>query len=152
MTGRWSAGCSSSSVANRKPNSPGIFINSCFSTKKQLNILTTDSMMPDSNVHHSAHWQELDEWRKKIDAIDRQLSTLLCERLHCAENISSLKSQIGEEVLQPEREKEVLNNVLNHTDSPLKSHALEKIYRCIIEETRMFQHEWKSSQSNLHSR
>ncbi len=109
-------------------------------------------MKSDSTVHHTAHWQELDNWRKKIDAIDQQLSALLCERLRCAENISSLKAQIGEQVLQPEREKEVLNNVLNQTDSPLQSHALEKIYRCIIEETRMFQHEWKSTQPNLHSR
>jgi len=108
-------------------------------------------MMSDRTDNTTAHWQELDEWRKKIDALDQQLSTLLCERLHCAQNISFLKSRIGEQVLQPEREKEVLNNVLNHADSPLKSQALEKIYRCIIEETRLFQQEWKSSQSDIKS-
>ena len=106
-------------------------------------------MMPDSPVNNSAHWQELDEWRKKIDALDRELSALLCERLNCAQNIISLKSRIGEQVLQPDREKEVLSNVMSHADSPLKFHALDKIYRCIIEETRLFQHEWKSSQDNL---
>jgi chorismate mutase len=110
-------------------------------------LLTTVIMMSESTVcSNKAHWQELDEWRKKIDAIDQQLSTLLCERLLCAQNISSLKSRIGEQVLQPEREKEVLSNVLSHADSPLKSHALEKIYRCIIDETRLFQHEWKNNQ------
>ena len=109
-------------------------------------------MMSDSNVNNTAHWQELDEWRKKIDAIDQQLSALLCVRLHCAQNISSLKSRIGEQVLQPEREKEVLQNVLSHADSPLKSHTLEKIYRCIIEETRLFQHEWKNSQPEIPQR
>ncbi len=109
-------------------------------------------MMSESTVRsNKAHWQELDEWRKKIDAIDQQLSSLLCERLNCAQNISSLKSRIGEQVLQPEREKEVLNNVLNHADSSLKSHALEKIYRCIIDETRLFQHEWKNNQSGSKS-
>lgn len=107
--------------------------------------------MSDSTVNNRANRQELDEWRKKIDALDQQLSSLLCERLHCAQNISFLKSRIGEQVLQPEREKEVLNNVLNHADSPLKSSALEKIYRCIIEETRLFQHEWKSSQQDIQS-
>jgi chorismate mutase len=105
--------------------------------------------MSNSTVNNTAHRQELDEWRKKIDVIDQQLSTLICERLHCAQNISALKSRIGEQVLQPEREKEVLNNVLNHADSPLKSLALEKIYRCIIEETRLFQHEWKSRQQGI---
>ena len=105
--------------------------------------------MSDSTVNNRANRQELDEWRKKIDALDQQLSSLLCERLHCAQNISSLKSRIGEQVLQPEREKEVLNNVLIYADTPLKSSTLEKIYRCIIEETRLFQHEWKSSQQGI---
>jgi chorismate mutase len=103
-------------------------------------------MISDSTVDHTAHWQELDEWRKKIDALDQQLSALLCERLDCAQNISALKLRIGEQVLQPQREKVVLSNVLNHADSPLKAHALEKIYRCIIEESRLFQQEWKSKQ------
>ncbi|MBV5303369.1 MAG: chorismate mutase [Chlorobium sp.] len=104
--------------------------------------------MSDNSLNHTVHWQELDEWRKKIDAIDQQLSSLLCERLDCAQNISALKSRIGEQVLQPEREKAVLNNVLNHADSPLKSSALEKIYRCIIEESRLFQHEWNNNQQD----
>ena len=98
------------------------------------------------------NWIELEEWRKKIDAIDHKLSGLLCERLNCAQNISSLKQQIGEEVLQPAREKEVLTNVMNQADSELKAGALEKIYKCIIEETRLFQHEWKSEQQPFSSR
>ena len=107
--------------------------------------------MTHSTINNTAHWQELDAWRKKIDAIDRQLSTLLCERLHCAQNISSLKSQIGEQVLQPEREKEVLQNVLVHADSPQTAYTLEKIYRCILEESRHLQHEWKNSQPGIPS-
>ena len=85
----------------------------------------------------------LDDWRKKIDAIDLKLSALLCERLHCAENISALKAEIGEQVLQPEREKEVLGNVLGRASSELQTRTLENIYRCIIEETRLFQYKWK---------
>lgn len=108
--------------------------------------------MSDNNANRDNHWHELEEWRKKIDAIDHQLSNLLCERLNCAQNISSLKQRIGEEVLQPAREKEVLTNVLNQADSELKSGALEKIYKCIIEETRLFQHEWKNDQQTLSSR
>jgi len=95
--------------------------------------------MPDNSINNTANWQELDEWRKKIDSLDKELSSLLCERLECAKQISSLKSKIGVQVLQPEREKAVLHNVLNLSDSPLKSHALEKIYRCILEESRLFQ-------------
>ena len=102
--------------------------------------------MANNSLTHTANLRELDEWRKKIDSIDMTLSTLLCERLDCAKNISSLKSKIGEQVLQPEREKEVLHNVLSHSDSPLKLQALEKIYRCIIEESRLFQQELTNNQ------
>lgn len=108
--------------------------------------------MSENNVNKDNHWLELEEWRKKIDSIDHRLSNLLCERLNCAQNISSLKQRIGEEVLQPAREKEVLSNVLNQADSELKAGALEKIYKCIIEETRLFQHGWKNEQQTLSSR
>ncbi len=97
-------------------------------------------------------WLELDEWRNKIDSIDHQLSNLLCERFDCARNISLLKQQIGEEVLQPEREKAVLEHVLSQADSALKTAALEKIYKCIIQETRLFQHEWKNEEQALSSK
>jgi len=107
--------------------------------------------MSDSTSSNTSYRHELDEWRKKIDAIDQQLSSLLCERLHCAQNISALKSQIGEQVLQPEREKEVLNNVLTHADSPMITYTMEKIYRCIIEETRLYQDEWKKNQPGIHA-
>ena len=108
--------------------------------------------MTDRTIINNAQWQELDAWRKKIDAIDHQLSSLLCERLHCAQHISSLTSRIGEQVLQPEREKEVLHNVIIHADSPETAYTLEKIYRCILEESRLLQHEWKNSQADIHSR
>jgi len=111
-------------------------------------LLTAVIMMSDNHLNKAAHWQELDEWRKKIDALDQQLSSLLCKRLDCAQSISALKLRIGEEVLQPEREKEVLDNVLSHADSPLKSNALEKIYRSIIEESRLFQYAWKNNQQD----
>ncbi|MEI6848242.1 MAG: chorismate mutase [Chlorobiaceae bacterium] len=107
--------------------------------------------MSNCTVNNTAYSQELDEWRKKIDVIDQQLSVLICERLNCAQNIISLKSKIGEQVLQPNREKEVLNNVLKHADSHLKSFTLEKIYHCIIEESRLYQHEWKNHKPNIHT-
>jgi chorismate mutase len=108
--------------------------------------------MTSGSSDNTDHRLEIDEWRKKIDAIDLQLASLLCERLHCAQNISSLKSMLGEQVFQPEREKEVLYNVMNHADTPLVAQALEKIYRCILEESRLLQQEWKSFQKESASR
>jgi len=114
--------------------------------------LTDSCMMSDSSNSTNDHWRELETWRKQIDSIDRQLSDLLCQRLHCALNIIEVKSRIGENVLQPEREKEVLSNVLSQVGSPMIAHAIERIYRCIIEESRLFQHEWKSEQQSPASR
>jgi monofunctional chorismate mutase len=105
-------------------------------------------MTTDTPSGHEAEWRELDQWRKKIDSIDRELTTLLGERLDCAEKISALKSLMGAEVLQPEREKEVLHNVLERAGSEEKSHTLANIYRCILEESRLFQHAWKNRAGN----
>lgn len=104
--------------------------------------------MSESSFSNAGYWQELEAWRKKIDGIDRQLAALICQRLQYARNISVLKSRIGEQVLQPEREKEVLCNVVNQADSIQKASALKNIYRSIIEESRVFQLEQKSGDSS----
>ncbi len=108
--------------------------------------------MPDRSAIPNDHRRELDEWRGKIDAIDRQLATLLCQRLRYAGNISAVKSRIGETVLQPEREKEVLANVLAMVETPLMGPAIERIYHCILNESRLLQHEWNSEKQSLSSR
>lgn len=104
--------------------------------------------MSESCAKNNDHWRELEEWRGKIDEIDRQMVALLCQRLRFAGNISAVKSKIGENVLQPEREKEVFSNVLSQTDSPLMRLALERIYHCILNESRQFQQECKEGEPN----
>ncbi|TCD48189.1 chorismate mutase [Chlorobium sp. N1] len=101
-------------------------------------------MTTDTPSGHEAEWQELERWRKRIDSIDRELTALLDERLDCAGRISALKSVMGEEVLQPEREKEVIHNVIERAGSEEKSRTLVNIYRSILEESRLFQHGCKN--------
>lgn len=108
--------------------------------------------MSENRAMNNDHWRELEEWRGKIDEIDRQVAALLCQRLQFAGNISSVKSRMGETVLQPEREKEVFINVLGHADSPAMSQALERIYHSILNESRLFQQECKDGQQNHTSR
>jgi chorismate mutase len=105
--------------------------------------------MSERSSTNNDHWRELEEWRGKIDEIDRQMVTLLCQRLMFAGNISAVKSRIGETVLQPEREKEVFNNVLSQASSPLMSQALERIYHCILNESRQYQQDCKEGQQDL---
>lgn len=104
--------------------------------------------MSESSAINNDHWRELEEWRGKIDEIDRQLVPLLCQRLSYAGNISAVKSKIGETVLQPEREKEVFSNVRSHAPSPMMNQALERIYHCILNESRHYQQECKKAQQN----
>jgi chorismate mutase len=108
--------------------------------------------MPDSSSNNNDHRRELDDWRGKIDAIDQQLAALLCERLRHAANIIAVKSRLGETVLQPEREKEVLGNVLALAETPQMARALEQIYHSILHESRIFQHELSSEQQSIPSR
>lgn len=108
--------------------------------------------MADSSPNNHDQRRELEEWRGRIDDIDRQLAALLCQRLGFAGNISAVKSRIGETVLQPEREKEVLGNVLAMAESPMMAVALERIYNCILNESRKYQHQRQEEQQGQPSR
>ncbi len=51
----------------------------------------------------------LQDWRRRIDEIDRKLVELLNERSRCALEIGKLKQAANLPLYQPEREKEVLD-------------------------------------------
>ena len=53
----------------------------------------------------------LDDLRKDIDRVDEVLVRLLNERARCVCEIGRLKKELGIEIYQPEREKEVLQHV-----------------------------------------
>ncbi len=52
--------------------------------------------------------ESIEDWRRRIDEIDRQLVELLNERARCAIEIGRLKRAVGLPLYQPDREKEVL--------------------------------------------
>ena len=74
----------------------------------------------------------LDELRKKIDAMDHDLIRLLNERTEIALEIGKLKRSRGEEVYVPAREKEVLDRVSTLNEGPLKAESMQAIYREIM--------------------
>ncbi|NTW48343.1 MAG: chorismate mutase [Chlorobiales bacterium] len=92
--------------------------------------------------------EELEWWRKQVDRIDAELALLLGKRTRCAQEIIRIKQQTGQQILQRDREKEVIQHVLSQPHEPLPSHSLERIYMCIMEETRNFQHHRVSSEGN----
>ena len=78
----------------------------------------------------------IDEWRIKIDEVDRKIVTLLNERSRYADEIGKIKEKLGLEAYSPEREKEVLRNVMQTNSGPLTSAALRRLFERIIDESR----------------
>jgi chorismate mutase len=78
----------------------------------------------------------IDEWRIKIDIVDRKIAALLNERARYADEIGKIKEKLGLEAYSPEREKEVLRNVMQTNTGPLTSGALRRLFERIIDESR----------------
>jgi chorismate mutase len=78
----------------------------------------------------------LQDWRRRIDEIDRKLVELLNERSHCALEIGKLKQASNLPLYQPEREKEVLENAVQSNSGPLTDAAIRRLFERIIDEAR----------------
>lgn len=74
----------------------------------------------------------LDKFRKKIDALDEQLTRLLNKRADVVHRIGKAKSKIAAECFVPERAKKVYDHVCQVNKGPLTSRALRAIYREIM--------------------
>ena len=75
-------------------------------------------------------------WRKRIDEIDLQLVKLLNERSQCAVEIGHLKKGLDLPAWQPQREAEILRNVVKANAGPLDDAAIRRLFERIIDEAR----------------
>lgn len=91
----------------------------------------------------------LEEIRNRINQIDDQLLPLLIERLECGREVAKVKQQTGGAILNPEREREVLNRM----ESRAGEHGREirVIYAACMEASRALQHRLLSSGKELRS-
>jgi chorismate mutase len=80
--------------------------------------------------------ETIEDWRRRIDAIDRQLLELFNERSRCAMQIGRLKRAQGLPVYQPDREKDVLNNAERANAGPLDDTAIRRLFERVIDEAR----------------
>jgi chorismate mutase len=79
----------------------------------------------------------LDDLREDIDRVDEVLVRLLNERARVACEIGRLKKDLGVEVYQPEREKQVLAHVRSVAcEGPLGPDAIVRLFERIIDEAR----------------
>ena len=82
----------------------------------------------------------VEDWRRKIDEIDRKLVELLNERSQCVVEIGRLKKTDGSSLYQPEREREVLAGVERANRGPLSGAAIRRLFERILDEARSVEH------------
>ena len=78
----------------------------------------------------------IDDWRRKIDELDRKLVTLLNERSQCAVEVGKLKRQTHDPLYQPDRERQILENVARANPGPLSEQAIRRLFERILDEAR----------------
>jgi chorismate mutase len=83
----------------------------------------------------------IEDWRKKIDDLDRKLVALLNERARAAVEIGKLKRNTSMPIYEPDRERIVFANVQQASPGPLPGRDLVRIYERIIDVMRNIQKE-----------
>jgi len=84
---------------------------------------------------------DIEDWRKKIDEMDRKLVELLSERARAAVAIGKLKRDTSLPIYEPDRERVVFENVQKVNRGPLAGRDLVRIYERIIDVMRNVQKE-----------
>src|ERR1700752_5413748 len=84
---------------------------------------------------------DIEDWRKKIDELDRKLVALLSERAQAAVEIGRLKRNTSMPIYEPDRERVVFQNVQEANPGTLPGRDLVRIYERIIDVMRNIQKE-----------
>jgi len=84
---------------------------------------------------------DIEDWRRKIDDLDRKLVALISERAQAAIAIGRLKRNTSMPIYEPDRERVVFDNVQQANHGPLPGRDLVRIYERIIDVMRNIQKE-----------
>src|ERR1700730_5977723 len=84
---------------------------------------------------------DISDWRKTIDDLDRKLVELLSHRAQAAHEIGRLKRGAGMPIYEPDRERNVFDNVRGMNPGPLPDRDLLRIYERIMDVMRQIQQE-----------
>ena len=79
---------------------------------------------------------DIEDWRNEIDRVDQELVELLNRRAHCAIEIGRIKRERGLPIYLPEREREVIQHVVEVNAGPLDAEAVRRLFERIIDESR----------------
>ncbi len=79
--------------------------------------------------------------REEIDRLDAELVRILNQRAALALDLAQLKQQLGWEIRDSERERQVLRRVTGANPGPFDHHGIKRIFRRIICESRRMEKE-----------
>src|SRR5437868_11814222 len=71
----------------------------------------------------------LDDLRRRIDALDEKIVALLNDRARVVVDIGKIKQQSNEPIYAPDREKAVIEKLRSLNHGPLPDRCLEAVYR-----------------------
>jgi chorismate mutase len=83
--------------------------------------------------------QQLEEFRVRIDDVDRRIVELLNERTRVVEEIGRVKREARLPIYEPKREDQVFANVTSCNGGPITPEAVRRIFERIIDEMRSIQ-------------
>jgi chorismate mutase/prephenate dehydratase len=82
---------------------------------------------------------KLEECREQIDEIDANIVALLNRRAMLARKIGRIKLRAGLPIVDVEREEMVLRRAVSKNSGAIDDHALARVYREILNESRRIQ-------------
>ncbi len=87
--------------------------------------------------------KEIKELRKKIDAIDKELITILRQRTNLSLKIGQIKRKNGKAIFDPGREEVIIDALKKKVKGPITPAMLEEIYSTIFSISRSLQEKEK---------
>ena len=87
-----------------------------------------------SGSNDTGYTPDLDEIRKRINEVDEKIQALISERARHAQQVGVAKGELGAAVdyYRPEREAEVLRNVVARNKGPLRDEEMLRLFREIM--------------------
>lgn len=77
-------------------------------------------------------FEEITQYREKIDQVDKQLVALLNERSGYSLAIRKLKPACGMNLFDPKREDEIYDRVASYNEGPMQDENLKEIYQTLL--------------------
>jgi chorismate mutase-like protein len=90
----------------------------------------------------------IEDWRRKIDELDRKLVKLINQRAQCAQAIGQLKRNSEAPVYEPDRERVIFENIARENTGPLSQVQLRQVYERLVDVMRQIQREEMAPQQS----